>query len=149
MELFTYEDMKKIDRKELGNMIPLELFRSVRLIGMYQGLPMNGKNTTIAVGRKIGSTLPVSKIDEVLSHFEELRIGIPTIIDSKDDEYLVKIDDCFCKGLPAHPGNKVCDLEGAILEGAISRFYDGRVMVHEEKCNVNGDSCCEYRIKLL
>lgn len=149
MDLFTYEDMKKINRKKLGNQIPLELFRSVRLIGMYQGLPMNGKNTTIAVGRKIGQSLPVSKIDDVLSHFEELKIGIPTVLESNDNEYLVKIDDCFCKGLPAHPGNKVCDLEGAILEGAISSFYDGRVMVHEEKCNVNGDSHCEYRIKLL
>ncbi|WP_207627746.1 MULTISPECIES: V4R domain-containing protein [Bacillaceae] len=148
MELFTYDDMKKINRKTLGNMIPLELFRSVRLIGMYQGLPMNGKNTTIAVGRKIGQSLPVHKIEEVLSHFEELKIGIPTVLESTDNDVLVKIDDCFCKGLPQHPGNKVCDLEGAILEGAISSFYDGRVTVQEEKCNVNGDSCCEYRIKL-
>lgn len=149
VELFTYEDMKKINRRKLGSMIPLELFRSVRLIGMYQGLPMNGKNTTVAVGRKIGQSLPVQKIDEVLAHFQELKIGIPTVLDSKENEYLVKIDDCFCKGLPPHPGNKVCDLEGAIIEGAISRFYDGRVMVSEEKCNVNGDSHCEYRIRLL
>ncbi|MGG1401150.1 4-vinyl reductase [Bacillus salipaludis] len=149
MELFTYEDMKKINRKKLGAMIPLELFRSVLFIGMYQGLPMNGKNTSFAIGRKIGQSLPVRKIDEVLSHFQELKIGIPTVLESKDNEYLVKIDDCFCRGLPTHPGNKVCDLEGAILDGAISRFYDGRVMVNEEKCNVNWDSHCEYRIRLL
>lgn len=149
MELFTFEDMKKIDRKTLGKAIPLELFRSVRLIGMYQGLPMNGKNTTLSVGKKIGQSLPVETIEDVLSIFKELKIGIPTIMEEKDNEYLISIEDCFCKGLPVHPGHKVCDLEGAIIEGAISRYYNGRVIIKEEKCNVNGNEHCEYRIKLL
>lgn len=149
MELFTYDDMKKIDRSTLGNTIPLELFRSVRLIGMYQGLPMNGKNTTIAVGRKIGQSLPVTTMEEALGMFKDLKIGIPTIIDSKENEYHIKIEDCFCKGLPVHPGNMTCDLEGAILEGAVSSLFDRRTMVKEVKCNVNGDEHCEYVIKLL
>lgn len=149
MDLFTYEDMKNIDRKTLGNSVPLELFRSVRLIGMYQGLPMRGKSTTITVGRKIGQSLPVHSIEDALAIFEELKIGIPMIIDSKENEVHIAIQDCFCKGLPVHQGNMTCDLEGAILEGAISRFYEGKVMVHEVKCNVNGDEYCEYRIRLL
>lgn len=148
MELFTYEDMKNIDRKVLGNSVPLELFRSVRLIGMFQGLPMKGKNTTVTVGRKIGQSLPVHSIEDVLAIFKELKIGIPVILEATEKEYLVAIEDCFCKGLPVHEGNMTCDLEGAILEGAISSFYDGKVMVHEVKCNVNGDEHCEYRIKL-
>ena len=149
MELFTYEDMKNIDRKKLGNSVPLELFRSVRLIGMYQGLPMKGKNTTITIGRKIGKSLPVHTMEEALAIFEELKIGIPTIIEMKENEVHIKIDDCFCKGLPVHLGDMTCDLEGAILEGAFSRFYEGHIIVQEVKCNVNGDEHCEYRIKLL
>jgi uncharacterized protein len=83
MDLFTFEDMKNINRKTLGNSVALELFRSVRLIGMYQGLPMKGKNTTITVGKKIGKSLPVKTIEETLDIFKQLKIGIPTIIDSK------------------------------------------------------------------
>ena len=124
MEIFTYEDLKKIDRPTLGNMIPLELFRTIRLIGMYQGLPMNGKNTTIAVGRKIGQSLPVQTIEDALHIFKELKIGIPTIIHATENEIHIKIEDCFCKGLPIHEGNMTCDLEGAILEGAFSLIYD-------------------------
>jgi uncharacterized protein len=146
---FTYEDLKKIDRPTLGNMIPLELFRTVRLIGMYQGLPMNGKNTTIAVGRKIGQSLPVQTVEDALTIFKELKIGIPIIIDSTENEIHIKIEDCFCKGLPIHQGNMTCDLEGAILEGAFSLIYDKKVMVREVKCNVNGDEHCEYVIKIL
>ena len=149
MEIFTYEDLKKIDRPTLGNMIPLELFRTIRLIGMYQGLPMNGKNTTIAVGRKIGQSLPVQTIEDALQIFKDLKIGIPTIIDAIENEIHIKIEDCFCKGLPIHEGNMTCDLEGAILEGAFSLIYDKKVIVREVKCNVNGDEHCEYMIKIL
>ncbi|MEH7299349.1 4-vinyl reductase [Neobacillus drentensis] len=149
MEIFTYEDLKKIDRPTLGNMIPLELFRTIRLIGMYQGLPMNGKNTTIAVGRKIGQSLPVQTIEDALQIFKDLKIGIPTIINATENEIHIKIEDCFCKGLPIHEGNMTCDLEGAILEGAFSLIYDKKVIVREVKCNVNGDEHCEYMIKIL
>jgi uncharacterized protein len=149
MEIFTYEDLKKIDRPTLGNMIPLELFRTIHLIGMYQGLPMNGKNTTIAVGRKIGQSLPVQTIEEALQIFKELKIGIPTIIHSSENEIHIKIDDCFCQGLPIHQGNMTCDLEGAILEGALSQIFTENIMIREVKCNVNGDEHCEYVIKIF
>lgn len=149
MEIFTFEDLKKIDRPSLGNMIPLELFRTVRLIGMYQGLPMNGKNTTIAVGRKIGQSLPVHTIEEALQIFKELKIGIPTIVHSTENEFHIKIEDCFCKGLPIHEGNMTCDLEGAILEGALTQIFNKKVIVREVKCNVNGDEHCEYVINIL
>ncbi|WP_071394130.1 V4R domain-containing protein [Bacillus tuaregi] len=147
MRIFTFEDMKKIDRKKLGPSVPLELFRSVRLIGMYQGLPLKGKNTTITVGREIGKSLPVQSLDDVLSVFQELKIGVPHILHQTEHDLHIVIEDCFCKGLPFHEGHLVCDLEGAILEGAISMTYDGAVSVREVKCNVNGDEHCEYWVR--
>lgn len=148
MDFFTFDDMKKINRKTLGGSVPLELFRSVRLIGMYQGLPLNGKNTTLTVGRKIGESMQVTSIEEILQQFEVLKIGIPKIIERTDKEIHIAIEDCFCEGLPVHEGKMVCDLEGAILEGALSTIYKGKIHVREIKCNVNGDDNCEYKIKL-
>lgn len=46
---FTFEDMKKISRTKMGKSLPIELYRAIRLIGMYQGLPMKGKGTTVTV----------------------------------------------------------------------------------------------------
>ena len=148
LNLFTFDDMKKIKRETLGGDVPLELFRSIRLIGMYQGLPMRGKNTTITVGRKIGESFSVTTIEEVLCIFEELKIGIPEIISQTEDEIHIAIKDCFCDGLPVQDGYMVCDLEGAILEGALSNVLDGKVNVREVKCNVNGDEYCEYKVKI-
>lgn len=148
MKNFEYEDMKSIDRSILGDSVPLELFRAVRLIGMYQGLPMGGRGTTLTVGRKIGESLPVKTVDELLNMFKDLKIGIPSITQSSERGMTIVVDDCFCKGLPVDDEKMVCDLEGAIMEGALRKILNRNVAVREVKCNVHGDDNCEYEIRL-
>ncbi|MBY0011425.1 V4R domain-containing protein [Paenibacillus typhae] len=149
MQQYTFEDMQKMDRARLGNMVPLELFRTIRLIGMNQGLPMGGKGTTLTVGRKIGESLPVTNVEDLLALFEELKIGIPRIVYSDEHRLNIAVEDCFCKGLPTLEEEKmICDLEGAILEGALSKLLGRRVSVREIKCNATGHEYCEYEVKL-
>jgi len=147
MEQFTFSDMKKIKRSKLGDQVPLELFRTIRLIGMNQGLPLGGKGTTLTVGRKIGENLPIQSVEELLQLFEKLKIGIPSIIHQDERGMRIAVEDCFCEGLPALEGKLVCDLEGAIMEGALNRILEKRVAVREMKCNVNGDDRCEYEVR--
>lgn len=149
MQQYTFEDMKQIDRNVLGNMVPLELFRTIRLIGLNQGLPLGGKSTTLTIGRKIGESLQVSSVKELLELFEDLKIGIPHIVHSDERRINIAVDDCFCKGLPSLEEEKmVCDLEGAILEGALCRILSRKVSVKEIKCNVTGHEHCEYEVRL-
>lgn len=149
MSDFTFEDMKKMKRNTLGADVPLELFRAIRLIGMYQGLPMNGKSTTLVIGRKIGMSLPATTLEEILDTFVQLKIGLPSIVRETENELDIVINDCFCEGLPVHEGKLVCDLEGAILEGALQKVWNRRFSLREIKCNVNGDEHCLYRITKL
>ncbi|MEK5469499.1 V4R domain-containing protein [Paenibacillus sp. FSL R7-0210] len=138
-----------MNRTTLGNMVPLELFRTIRLIGMNQGLPLGGKGTTVTIGRKIGESLPVHSVEELLQIFEELKIGIPRIVHSDERKINIAVDDCFCKGLPSLEDERmVCDLEGAIIEGALCRILGRKVSVKEIKCNVTGHEHCEYEVKL-
>lgn len=144
---FTFDDMKKISRTKMGKSLPIELYRAIRLIGMYQGLPMKGKGTTATVGRKIGESLPVHSLEELLDLFRELKIGDPHVVLEEEHKIHIAVKDCFCEGLPVMEGNMVCDLEGAIMEGALNKIKDKRVYVREIKCNVNGDEHCEYEIR--
>lgn len=149
MQQYTFEDMRQMNRTILGNMVPLELFRTIRLIGMNQGLPLGGKGTTVTIGRKIGESLPVHSVEELLQIFEELKIGIPRIVHSDERKINIAVDDCFCKGLPSLEDERmVCDLEGAIIEGALCRILGRKVSVKEIKCNVTGHEHCEYEVKL-
>lgn len=148
MTQFSFDDMKRIDRAILGNSVPLELFRTIRLIGMNQGLPLGGRGTTLTVGRTIGEQLPAESVEELLALFEALKIGIPHVLHRDDNSIRIAVDDCFCKGLPVQDEKLVCDLEGAILEGALSRILSRKTSVREVKCNVRGDDRCEYEVRL-
>ncbi|GJM75054.1 hypothetical protein HMSSN036_72700 [Paenibacillus macerans] len=148
MTSFTFEDLQRIDRVRLGDEVPLELFRAIRLIGMQQGLPLEGKGTTASIGRKIGESLPVGTLEELLELFAKLRIGLPRVLQRDERLIRIAVDDCFCKGLPVIEEKKVCDLEGAILEGALGRILNRKVSVRETKCNVSGDEHCEYEIRI-
>lgn len=149
MNGFTFEDMKQIKRTSLGDQVPLELFRTIRLIGMYQGLPMGGKGTTVTVGRKIGESLPVTSLDELFQLFEQLKIGIPQVVHQDERTMRIVVEDCFCKGLPVLEEKMVCDLEGSILESAVGKIMNRKLAVRETKCNVSGHEHCEYEIRYL
>ncbi|MNO96499.1 V4R domain protein [compost metagenome] len=144
---FAFEDLTKISRAKLGNSVPLELYRAIRLIGMYQGLPLKGKGTTLTIGRKIGEELPVHSLEELLEMLRDLKVGDPQIVLQQEDKIHIAVHDCFCEGLPEIEGSMVCDLEGAIMEGALSKIWNKRVSVKETKCNVNGDEHCEYEVR--
>ncbi|CAM4215210.1 V4R domain-containing protein [Paenibacillus phoenicis] len=148
MKEFTFDELRQIDRTELGDQVPLELFRAIRLIGMRQGLPLEGKGTTASIGRKIGESLPVTTLDELLHLFTELQIGLPQVVEQSERLLRIAIEDCFCKGLPVMEEKKVCDLEGAILEGALGKLLGRKVSVRETKCNVSGDEHCEYEVRI-
>ncbi|GIP51472.1 MULTISPECIES: V4R domain-containing protein [Paenibacillus] len=147
MKGFNFDDLKQVDRTRLGKEVPLELFRAIRLIGMREGLPLEGKGTTASIGRKIGESLPVSTEEELLDLFAELKIGLPRVTHREERLIKIVVDDCFCKGLPVLEEKKVCDLEGAIIEGALGRIMNRKVSVRETKCNVCGDEHCEYEVR--
>ncbi|WP_237167854.1 4-vinyl reductase [Paenibacillus yonginensis] len=73
---------------------------------------------------------------------------LPMIVGQDERGLCVAVEDCFCKGLPVDEEKMVCDLEGAIMEGALKKILNRTVSVREVKCNVHGDERCEYEVRL-
>lgn len=109
---------------------------------------MGGKSTTYVIGKGIGDSLPVESIEDIFKLFKDLKIGYPVLLEQNDKKLTVKMEECFCKGLP-ETNELVCDLEGAILEGALKKVMKKNIKVKETKCNVHGDSHCEYECTLI
>lgn len=138
------QDIHQIDRPSLGKNVSLELFRMIRLIGIYNSLPMGGRSTTNVVGRAIGDQLEVSTVDELLRALQTLGVGIPRITERTDSRLVLQLDECMvCSGMEPI-GERICDFEGAILEAALTKVLGKRVSVKETKCNMMGEGCCEY-----
>ncbi|KKM11479.1 hypothetical protein SY88_08430 [Clostridiales bacterium PH28_bin88] len=141
-------EIAKINRPKLGRQVPLEVFRMLRLVGIRGGLPMGGKSITATVGREIGKNLGCNSLEELLQLLQTYRIGIPSILERSDNHLLIALDDCLvCKGMD-NIGEKVCDLEGAIIEGALTAIIGKTVRVTEIKCNCNGDEACVYEVRI-
>ncbi|WP_138416221.1 V4R domain-containing protein [Aquibacillus sediminis] len=146
---YSFDNLKNIKREQLGEWVPMELYRAIRLIGMYEGLPMKGKGTTFTVGKKIGEKFPINTVEEALALFEDMKIGVPTLLSKSDETMRIQVDDCFCKGVESKQKEKVCDLEGAILAGAMEKVLDKKVHAKETKCHVSGDVHCEYEVTFM
>lgn len=141
-------EIAKIDRPKLGRQVPLEVFRLLRLVGIRGGLPMGGKSVTATIGREIGKSLGCRTLEELLQLLRAYRIGIPDVLERSENHLLIALDDCLvCKGMD-NIGEKVCDLEGAIIEGALTAITGKTVRVTEINCNCNGDEACVYEARI-
>lgn len=144
MNKFTLQEISKIKRSRLGNSVPLEVFRMLRLIGIRGTLPMGGKSITAVVGREIGKSLGCRTLEEFSSLLIKYKLGFPEIIENTPNKIVIQLHDCLvCAGMD-NIGEKGCDLEGAIIEGALSSILQRPVTVRETKCNLNGDGVCEF-----
>ena len=144
MKKYVMADIAKIKRKKLSGQVPLEVFRLLRLVGIRGALPMGGRSITAVVGREMGKSLGCSTLEDFFKLLLDLKIGIPELAEKSEKKMVVRLHDCMvCDGME-DVGEMVCDLEGAIIEGALAAILNRPVSVKETTCNCNGDGVCEF-----
>jgi len=144
MKKFSVADISKIKRKRLSGQVPLEVFRLLRLVGIRGALPMGGRSVTAVVGREIGKSLGCMTVEDFLKVLLDLKIGMPEVVEKSERKIVIQLHDCMvCDGMD-DVGEMVCDLEGAIIEGALASILNRPVSVKETQCNCNGDGVCEF-----
>ncbi|VAX30073.1 hypothetical protein MNBD_NITROSPIRAE02-1274 [hydrothermal vent metagenome] len=143
------EDISKTKRPTLGDEVPVEVFRLLRIIGMYSILGEGSGYTLYLAGKELGIELDVNTTDELATLLKKLKIGILTFIESSDNKVVVRLDECItCSGLP-DIGKMICHFEGGIIAGALERVLKRPAKGVQTKSHTSGFDHCEFQIHLL
>lgn len=153
------------NRTNLGNMVPVDLFRALRLTGIHEGLKETlgrGANAIIYRGglhvgyclgqqiiQKNGSKEANSYLKETVEICKTLKIGLLSIEggDLKNSA-VVKVRECVtCSGIP-NIGETVCHFEGGMIAGLFELLLSAKIISKEIECCGKGDSSCIFDLKI-
>ncbi len=161
MESGLLSQVQMISRPQLGEELPLVIFRAFRIFsGRYLKDLMGEKGATAIfqnAGRDLGKELYnllkadtlESYIDNICNFVRETRIGllVPERID--EEVAVVRLDECLtCAGMP-NIGERICHFEVGIVAGLFESFLGARALrAVETKCNANGEETCQVTVQL-
>jgi len=150
-------------RERLGQLVPVNVFRALRLEGMKEiaGRGANaiiyrgGRNLGVNVGRDLSSKLSnpgnlSEYLASVVQAFEALHIGLVGLAGGSFDngQVLVKVDECVtCAGIP-NIGEAVCHFEGGVIAGIFQNFTKTVVTCKEVECWGLGNTTCLFEVNL-
>ncbi|HOJ72064.1 MAG TPA: hypothetical protein PLL96_04120 [Syntrophorhabdaceae bacterium] len=148
MKDYTVDDLRRIARPRLGDKIPLELFRILRIIGMREILGDSSGAALYMIGKKVGNMIGADDIDSFKSRITELKIGIPEVEILDDDHLVVKLYECItCAGF-SYTGEMFCDMESGIIAGMLEKVYNKKARSTQKKSWTAGYNYCEFHILL-
>lgn len=148
MKEYSMEEIKKIQRPNLGKDVPLELFRILRIIGMRHILGESSGATIYMMGKAIGNIIGAINIEEFKERIKALKIGIPEIEKISEDHLIVRLYECItCAGFP-NTGELFCDMESGIIAGLLEGVYKKKAKSTQTKSWSIGYKYCEFEVFL-
>jgi hypothetical protein len=146
MKEYTIEDLKRIVRPELGEEIPLTLFRILRIIGMRSILGESSGSTLYMMGKHVGNMIGSADMDEFKNRIRELKIGIPEVEIVDEDHIVVRLRECItCAGF-GYTGEMFCDMESGIIAGLMEKVYGKKAKSTQTKSWSVGYNYCEFEV---
>lgn len=150
-------------RPTLGERVPVQMFRALRLVGVMEGLDAamgdasavvytSGKGLGEAIGEQIlaksGKDLH-RFVEGTINTIRELGVGILSVTKADlDGKFIVlQVNECItCSGMP-DIGKPVCHFEAGVVSGILGTFLEKSVTVVETQCWGQGDSYCEFEAR--
>jgi len=146
MKEYSIDNIKNIVRPELGEDVPLLLFRILRIIGMRSILGETSGATLYMMGKKVGNMIPAGSMDEFARMVRQLKIGIPEVTIVDEDHVVVKLFECItCAGF-TYTGEMFCDMESGIIAGLLENVYGKKAKSTQTKSWSVGFNYCEFEV---
>ena len=155
---FTFEDymsFNKESRGNMGNMLPLQVYRLLEYSLREELLERWGKNEQIAIFRKAGyraGTFFASHfLDLTLQQrMEEMKMGVLRLeqMDEAAGKFVLTVaEDADCSGLPVL-GETVCNYDEGFIAGVLSTYTGRQYTAVEVDCWATGDRVCRFRAEV-
>lgn len=164
---FTFEDymsFNKESRGNMGDMLPVQVYRLLEYSLREELLERLGKNEQIAIFRKAGYragaffashfldlTLSLNRfVAQLQQRMEEMKMGVLRLeqIDEVAGKFVLTVaEDADCSGLPVL-GETVCNYDEGFIAGILSTYTGRQYTAVEVDCWATGDRVCRFRAEV-
>jgi uncharacterized protein len=153
------EEIAKIDRPQLGDTVPLLVFRAFRHFSsdyveeiMGRGVSTVFQNGGRELGREVGRNLYSSDLHQYLGSVVqwvwECGVGVLKPVELSESNIILALDECItCAGMD-NIGKRICHFEVGLVAGVVETFLQRKVPAEESKCGANGEGTCEVTVRL-
>ncbi|HEY3276765.1 MAG TPA: DUF2507 domain-containing protein [Syntrophorhabdaceae bacterium] len=148
MKEYGLEEISRVVRPELGQDIPLLLYRALRITGMRHILGESSGTTLYMMGKQIGAMFEAADVEEFKNQVITLKVGIPELEVVDEDHVVVKLRECItCAGF-TYTGEMFCDMESGIIAGLLEKVYKRKAKSTQTKSWSSGYNYCEFEVLL-
>jgi len=140
----------RVTRPTLGAETGVGLYRLLRLAAFDAAAGDEAVAAARAAGEKIGRSLGLGTLEELLALCRELKLGVVEIpVADKASVHVVVRECAACAG--AHEsGQATCHFEGGLIAGVISSMFGRPVHFRETACLGGcGDDACRFEITFI
>ncbi len=149
MKEVTVKNAMQVHRPKMGDEAPISLFRLIRLVAFEEVLGEGAGGLAFQAGEKLGKSLGLKSIDELVKTCEDLKIGYVKVKEVDESNIHVDVHECVtCSGLTP-VGRPLCFFEGGLIAGAASSILNKKVEVKEVTCIGGlGHETCGFNIHI-
>jgi predicted hydrocarbon binding protein len=135
----------RIVRPTLGNDAGVALYRLLRLVALEDIIGRGAAGTAYIAGRKLGASLGLTKLDDLLELCASLKVGVIKVPVMTTSRIRVEVFECVtCSGLEP-VGRMLCHFEGGLVAGAVSTILKRKTRAIETTCiGGKGDDACGF-----
>jgi len=139
-------DAVKILRQNLGDAMPLSYWRLVRLVAISRAFGNSSDDVLDKLGKEIGKLLAVKTAEDIVVALEDAQVGIGNPLEVRTGFYAFEFKECCtCAGVDPLVGQPMCDMELAMIQGALEKIGIDVVGAKETKCIGGlGDPVCRF-----
>lgn len=124
----------RISRPTLGTTVGLGLYRLLRLVALEDIIGRGAAGTAYVAGKKLGSSLGITKLEEFLKLCADLKIGVIKVPVATAKLIHVDVYECVtCSGMQP-VGRPLCHFEGGLIAGAVEAVMKKKTHAREVTC---------------